>query len=93
MLKKLIPLVLITFLSACACPETSVPADCCCQKAGVQCPMKEGKECCCKNAMKEGKQCPMHKDGKKCCDKHKAKSGKQCPMKGKQAENEENPSE
>lgn len=90
MLKKLIPLVLITFLSACACHQPPA-SDCCCKgKEGVQCQMKDGKKCC---KDKDGKECCKDKDGKECCCKKKhsekdgaMKDGVQCPMKGKQGE-------
>lgn len=68
MLKKIIPVVVFAFLTACAQPAEK---PCCCKsmKAGVQCPMKDksGKEvkpCCCKDKA-DGAQCPMHKKSAK----------------------------
>jgi len=62
MTKKLLPLILLTFLAGCACqqpaggePERGAMCECC----------KDKKECCCKDKMKKGAMCDKHKKGKK----------------------------
>lgn len=64
MFKKLLPLVALAFITACATPA---PAPCeCCQKAAAEC-------ACCKDGMcdkckgmkgKKGKQCPPKEEHK-----------------------------
>lgn len=81
MLKKLLPVVVLLFLTACACPHFGGGKEPCCCTSGKMCVMKDGKcesckDCaCCKDANKDGK-CDCCKDGM--C----GKDGKMCMMSG-----------
>lgn len=68
-MKKLITIALLTLLTACAQPDGSSM-----DKAMMcdQCP-------CCKEMMKDGKECSCCKDMKECCCKSMGK-GKMCNM-------------
>jgi hypothetical protein len=90
MFKKLIPVVALLFLAACACPHFSSEKASCCK--GGMCIM-DGKSGCCQDANKDGKcdccksnMCVM-KDGKctmcdsQCCKEVQCCKSGMCMMK------------